>query len=433
MVKTNDVLDGPLTGEEFRYFGDKFRILQSSRSTQDVSLRVDYFAAPGANVLEHVHHHHEERIEVISGTLGLRIEGRRLTLGPGESAIGPPGIPHAWWNPSDDEKAHFLAEIRPGLDVEIMLETVRGLARDGKTIGETIPRNPLQLAVLAREFGSWGYFTGVPRPVRWALFAPVRVLAFVGELLGYRVSYPEYSGPEVAQTMRLPPETDRPLTLVSALWLLNSAIGARVAIREDLPAEWVAGLYAGSDASAEFFKGGGTALSPGLPMMAAQALFTVLSARRYDREDRSCGAGLAGLGRHHRDVGRNDNLQGPLAQDVRPRQGVDRLGCRGPLSVDGHPRCEAAQRSEERALRDNGPFEPDALGCRGSDGGVRVVFRCGPRRRWHVQRAAGSSHPRYGSVVGRVDGFSRGFHWHGVLGGSGPRPSHSDSGLDRPW
>jgi quercetin dioxygenase-like cupin family protein len=279
MVKTNGVLDGPLTGEEFRYFGDKFRILQSSRSTQDVSLRVDYFAAPGANVPEHVHHHHEERIEVISGTLGLRIEGRRLTLGPGESAIGPPAIPHVWWNPSDDEKAHFLAEIRPGLDVEIMLETVHGLARDGKTIGETIPRNPLQLAVLAREFGSWGYFTGVPRPVRWTLFAPVRVLAFVGELLGYRASYPEYSGPEVAQTMRLPPETDRPLTLVSALWLLNSAIGARVAIREDLPAEWVAGLYAGSDASAEFFKGRGTALSPGLPMMAAQALFTVLSAR----------------------------------------------------------------------------------------------------------------------------------------------------------
>jgi hypothetical protein len=68
------------------------------------------------------------------------------------------------------------------------------------------------------------------------------------------------------------------LSMVSVLWLLNSAIGARVAIREDLPAEWIAGLYVGRDASAEFFKGGGTALSPGLPMMIAQALFAVLSA-----------------------------------------------------------------------------------------------------------------------------------------------------------
>ena len=51
------------------------------------------------------------------------------------------------------------------------------------------------------------------------------------------------------------------LPLVSLLWLLNSAIGARVAVREGLPAEWVTGVYVGQDASAEFFKGTGTALS----------------------------------------------------------------------------------------------------------------------------------------------------------------------------
>jgi hypothetical protein len=49
---------------------------------------------------------------------------------------------------------------------------------------------------------------------------------------------------------------------------LNSAIGAVVALREKLPGEWIMGLYAGRDASAEFVKGGGTALSPGLIMMA---------------------------------------------------------------------------------------------------------------------------------------------------------------------
>jgi len=81
------------------------------------------------------------------------------------------------------------------------------------------------------------------------------------------------------------------LFIVSVLWLLNSAVGARVAIRGDLPAEWVAGLYVGRDASTEFFKGGGTALSPGLPMMGAQALFLVLSTRG----GRSGKAGTAGL------------------------------------------------------------------------------------------------------------------------------------------
>jgi hypothetical protein len=85
------------------------------------------------------------------------------------------------------------------------------------------------------------------------------------------------------------------LSMVSVLWLLNSAIGARVAIREDLPGEWVGGLYVGRDASAEFFKGGGTALSPGLPMMVAQALFAALSTRG-GRVGKAGAGGLTVLG-----------------------------------------------------------------------------------------------------------------------------------------
>ena len=77
-------------------------------------------------------------------------------------------------------------------------------------------------------------------------------------------------------------------------WLLNSAIGARVAIREDLPGK-SAGMTIWHDPSADFFRGGGTALSPGLPMMAAQAGFTVLSTRG-GRAGKVGAAGLAALG-----------------------------------------------------------------------------------------------------------------------------------------
>jgi H+/Cl- antiporter ClcA len=79
------------------------------------------------------------------------------------------------------------------------------------------------------------------------------------------------------------------------LWLLNSAIGARGAVKKGLPPEWVGGLYTGKDASAEFFKGTGTALSPGLPMTVAQALFTVFST--HSGRARTIGsAALAALG-----------------------------------------------------------------------------------------------------------------------------------------
>jgi hypothetical protein len=87
-----------------------------------------------------------------------------------------------------------------------------------------------------------------------------------------------------------PPAPDKVLTLVSGLWLVNAAIGAAVAIREDLPGEFV-GRSSGRDASADFLTGAGTALSPGLAMMGAQAFFAVLSTRA----GRAGKTGAAGL------------------------------------------------------------------------------------------------------------------------------------------
>ncbi len=100
-----------------------------------------------------------------------------------------------------------------------------------------------------------------------------------------------FTEPGSSEPMEAPLEPDKLLSLVCGLWLLNSAIGALVAVKEGLPAEWIGGLYVGRDASAEFFKGTGTALSPGLPMMVTQALFAVLSTRG----GRAGTAGAAGL------------------------------------------------------------------------------------------------------------------------------------------
>jgi carbon monoxide dehydrogenase subunit G/quercetin dioxygenase-like cupin family protein len=201
-------VESPLIGHEFRFFGHRFHTLESSQDTGDGSLRFEYFAPPRANVSEHVHAFQEERFEPVSGRLGVRVGGRASILGRGQRAVGLPGVPHAWWNPSDNEEVCFRVEIRPGLEVETMLETVLGLMQDGKTIGP-LPRNPLQLAVQAQEIRSWM----VLAPMTKALFAPVALLAFVGRLLGYRTRYPAYSGPEAARTMRIEQsvEIERPL------------------------------------------------------------------------------------------------------------------------------------------------------------------------------------------------------------------------------
>jgi hypothetical protein len=78
------------------------------------------------------------------------------------------------------------------------------------------------------------------------------------------------------------------LPWVSALYLVAASIGAAMALREDLPGEF-AGRTSGHNASADFFRG--TALSPGLAMLLAQSILTVLSTRA----GKVGTAGVAGL------------------------------------------------------------------------------------------------------------------------------------------
>jgi hypothetical protein len=189
MIEPSDPIENPLIGHEFWCLGHRLRLIQSTRDADDGSLWFDYSAPPGAGVPEHIHHHQEERFEVLSGTLGVRLGGRELTLDTGQKVTGAPGVPHAWWNPNGDEEVHILVGIRPGLEIEILFETLFGLARDGKTVGQMVPRNPLQLAVVLDGTWNWGHFTAVPEPIWKVLFAPVALLALVGRTLGYRARH----------------------------------------------------------------------------------------------------------------------------------------------------------------------------------------------------------------------------------------------------
>ncbi len=189
-------VENPLIGHEFCLLGDRFRLLESARNRVDEALRLEYFARPGASVPKHVQPELEESFEVVSRRMGVRVGGRELILSTGQSALGPPGVPHEWWNLSDEEEVHMLVEVRPALHVETLLETWVGLARDGRAI-RGIPRNPLQLAVLVQEVGSWATFGGLIMPVWKTFFALLTPLALVGKLFGYRARYPKYSGSSI--------------------------------------------------------------------------------------------------------------------------------------------------------------------------------------------------------------------------------------------
>jgi quercetin dioxygenase-like cupin family protein len=183
MARAGDVLAHPVTGERIIW-------RKVSADTQGTLLEGDLFAKPGAFVAApHVHPNQEERFELLSGSLTLRLDGQERMLRPGDVAVIPRGRPHQWWN-SGDEEAHVLGQFRPALRTEIFFETFFGLGQDGKTNRKGLP-NPLQLAVLMREYEDEMRLAR-PSPRMQKMIATP--LAAVGRRMGYRAWYPQYSG-----------------------------------------------------------------------------------------------------------------------------------------------------------------------------------------------------------------------------------------------
>jgi hypothetical protein len=136
---------------------------------------------------DHVHPRQEERFEVLSGRLGLPADGIERVHGVGDVIVVSAGSPHAAWNAGEDE-VHALVDFEPALRTERAFETLAGLARDGKTNRAGVPRNPLQLARILREFEEEiFYFVRPPLGVQRVILG---ALAFIGRLLGYRAEYP---------------------------------------------------------------------------------------------------------------------------------------------------------------------------------------------------------------------------------------------------
>jgi quercetin dioxygenase-like cupin family protein len=178
MIRTGDTIENPVTGERITF-------LATSRDTDGEAVVIETVVQPdGFVAAAHVHPSQSERFAVAEGTLGLKVGGEKLTLGPGDVAIVEPGTPHKFWN-EGDEPVRFVCEVRPALQFESLLETMFDLAADGKTNRKGMP-NPLRLAVIAKA-----HFDTVqlPFPPAWMQAAGLALGAPLGRLLGYEATY----------------------------------------------------------------------------------------------------------------------------------------------------------------------------------------------------------------------------------------------------
>ena len=127
---------------------DSVTFLETAEETGRTLVEVD-LAAGGGNRL-HRHLTYTERFEVLEGTLTVQIGRRKLRVAPGETATAPARSRHAFANETD-EPVRFLVELTPGhAGFEQALRIGYGLAADGETTRDGIPKRLPDLAVLAQ-------------------------------------------------------------------------------------------------------------------------------------------------------------------------------------------------------------------------------------------------------------------------------------------
>ena len=188
MIQAGDTLYNPVTKERMTF-------LKTAADTNGEYVLIELSAAPGAVVAAaHVHPNQTETFEVIRGTLGAKVGGKQLEAKAGDVLVVEPRVAHKWWNAGEDELV-FRAEVRPALQFERLIETMFGLAADGKTNKKGMP-NPVRMAVIANEYFDDVRAPHVPGAIQKAALSAG---AAMGRLVGYTPQYvPASAAPQAA-------------------------------------------------------------------------------------------------------------------------------------------------------------------------------------------------------------------------------------------
>ena len=108
--------------------------------------------------------------------MSFRVGLRKVQARPGDVVEVAPGVAHSFANPGEDE-ARVRVEVRPALAMEAMFAEVVAMARAGRMNRRGMPRNLLELAVLARKYDQEAHAPLVSVRVQRVLLAPLVFLA----------------------------------------------------------------------------------------------------------------------------------------------------------------------------------------------------------------------------------------------------------------
>jgi mannose-6-phosphate isomerase-like protein (cupin superfamily) len=165
--------------------GERAVFRSTRHETGGALLEADYYLTAGGYVAAaHVHPRQEETFQVLEGSVRINIGGRDVLATPGRTYVVRPGVSHRIVNHTASS-AHLYSTLRPAMRSDELLQTMWGLASDGRTNKHGIP-HLLQAAASGRYFKGELYLAGPPLWLQNAVFT---VLAPIARAMGYRPTY----------------------------------------------------------------------------------------------------------------------------------------------------------------------------------------------------------------------------------------------------
>lgn len=193
MIKAGDTAENPIAGV-------RVKILKTQLETNGNGFQVEYFYRPhsGQDLPAHYHLWWDETFEVLAGTCTYMLDGTEHHAKAGDKFTLPARKSHIHpWNTGDQELHIIQTDTFEHASPEAVIDTLNtvasqyGLARDGK-VGKDGRPNPLQLAVMLQTLNKHGGYLASSSPAVQGVL--VGVLGSIGQLMGYKASYPQYTG-----------------------------------------------------------------------------------------------------------------------------------------------------------------------------------------------------------------------------------------------
>jgi quercetin dioxygenase-like cupin family protein len=179
METNSKTIENPLSGE-------KITFRMHEMGTGALGLTGEIHLAPhGCGPPEHIHPIIEERFIVQSGTLSTKVNGKEQRYTRGQEILVRPGVPHRWWNETDEEIV-VDCFVDPALSLDQFLESVFALAQCGKANSRGEP-GLLHMAVIMQKYWDVLYLAKPSLPVQKIVLG---LLSVIGRMLGYKSEYP---------------------------------------------------------------------------------------------------------------------------------------------------------------------------------------------------------------------------------------------------